>query len=861
MAKKFAGFTPEQLGKIDTSLAGKQSDEQQKIIAANPALAARVGKMAEAAQRRISMAYGGYIKGYNEGGVATDLDNAQQAYADAQKKLNEAMAASQADPENEDLANAVGTAQTAANAASAAMQTAQAGFTATEIPTGAEATAGAINDPASMTQTADVVKTTEEQKKSGELEEGTGQAGDAPQAGITTAETADKVADPTKIDAATVDATKTEGAVKDATEGMEAAKGTVSDEAQVTAEEGKLSDGAKAAGVEFDEKYVDQVTSGERVVTTDEIAKTQGLDEEAVKAKIAEATVPENIKAAQGTVDPNEIPEAAQIAESDMAQAEAITADGLNEDAVAVAAKLKAFNIDDGTLAEFKEGKIEAQDTVQGQLEKLMKSFDDGTPAWAAGAMRAANAAMASRGLGGSSMAAAAIIQASMESALPIASADANAFREMKMSNLNRQQQISLANAAAQQGVKLANFNAEQQTALQNSQNAFALQSQNLSNMQQAVISNAQIKASLQGQNLSNQQQANLAEAARYAEVANINLNNRQQAIMQDNANEMQVNLANMNAKQQAYIANAQLEAALQGKKMDNAQQVAIANAAKFSDANNMTFTAQQQAQIHNSELMKTIGLAELNSQQAAVLQNAAQTAAMDMANLNNRQQAAVMNAKAFLDMDMANLSNEQQSTMFKQQSIIQSMFNDQAADNAAKQFNASSENQTNQFFANLQTQVAQFNTEQTNAMSRFNAGEANTLAQFNATQVAAREQFNATNSLVVAQANAQWAQAITTSDNAAQNQANRDAAMAQNELTMTAYNSIIQRERDAISYAFKSAESTADREVQLTVASMQAELDKAKIQADIDAARGKGIGSILGSVAPIAFKWALGIA
>ena len=145
--------------------------------------------------------------------------------------------------------------------------------------------------------------------------------------------------------------------------------------------------------------------------------------------------------------------------------------------------------------------------------------------------------------------------------------------------------------------------------------------------------------------------------------------------------------------------------------------------------------------------------------------------------------------------------------------------------------------------------------------MNRFNAGEANTVAQFNATQIAAREQFNAQNSLVIAQANAQWAQAITTADNAAQNQANRDAAMAANELTMTAYNNIVQRERDAISYAFKAAESSADREVNLLVASMQAEIDKAKIQADIDAARGQGIGSILGSIAPIAFKWALGIA
>ena len=39
---------------------------------------------------------------------------------------------------------------------------------------------------------------------------------------------------------------------------------------------------------------------------------------------------------------------------------------------------------------------------------------------------------------------------------------------------------------------------------------------------------------------------------------------------------------------------------------------------------------------------------------------------------------------------------------MLKSQQNIQALFTDQAAENAAAQFNATSENQTNQFFANL---------------------------------------------------------------------------------------------------------------------------------------------------------------
>ena len=66
------------------------------------------------------------------------------------------------------------------------------------------------------------------------------------------------------------------------------------------------------------------------------------------------------------------------------------------------------------------------QATVQGQLDTLMQQFVGGnTPAWAAGAIRTANAAMAARGLGASSIAGQAIVQAAMESALPIAQADA----------------------------------------------------------------------------------------------------------------------------------------------------------------------------------------------------------------------------------------------------------------------------------------------------------------------------------------------------------------------------------------------------------------------------------------------------
>jgi hypothetical protein len=672
---------------------------------------------------------------------------------------------------------------------------------------------------------------------------GTGEVtGDGAQ--VTTAPTTvSTAAQPATMDAATMQATTAAPAVQAQTAANKAAEGVIRSESTIAAQEGAISPDALAEGAQYNESYLTQVSPQERAVTQTELAQAAGQSAKAIESKIAESDALVEAVAVQGAVNPNELPLPAQIAESDMAQAQAITADGLAPDAIAVAAKLNNFTVDAGTLAKFEAGEINAQSTVQGQLASLMKSFDDGTPAWAAGAIRAANAAMNARGLGGSSMAGAAILQATMESAIPIAQQDAQTYAQMGLANLNTKTQVALSNAAAQQGVQISNFNAEQQSALQNSANAFALQSQNLSNMQQAVISNAQIKAALQGQNLSNQQQSNMATAARYAEMANINLNNAQQTALQNNSNSLQTNLANLSAKQQAYVTNAQLAASLQGQVISNEQQTAITNAARFAEANNMTFTAEQQAQLHNSSLMQSIGLADLNTRQAAVLQNAATIAGMDMANLNNRQQAAVVNAQSFLQMDMANLSNEQQTSLFNTQANIQALLSDQAAENAAKQFNATSQNQVDQFFAGLSTQVAQFNATQTNAMTQFDETNAIDVAKYNSSIKNQREQFNAQNQLVIAQSNAQWRREIATIDNATVNAANEFNAKSLLDISNQAYDNMWQQYEDIIEYAWRSGEAERDRinELVRTQIGADATLKAAELQSDAESSSALG--------------------
>ena len=299
--------------------------------------------------------------------------------------------------------------------------------------------------------------------------------------------------------------------------------------------------------------------------------------------------------------------------------------------------------------------------------------------------------------------------------------------------------------------------------------------------------------------------------------------------------------------KQEVALLNAEQRASFLGLEFDQEFQAKVRNAARISEIANINFTAEQQIALENAKMAQTVDLANLDARQAKVLADAATLSAIDLANLDNRQQANVQNAKSFLQMDLANLTNEQQMQILKAQETSQSILSDAAAINAAKQFNATSENQTNQFFAGLGSQVQRFNAEQINAINRFNAGETNAISQFNTAQTNARDQFNAQNHLIVAQANAAWAQAITTAANAAANQANRDAALVANNLTSTMYNNAIQRERDLLAWAWQSGESERDRITKIAEAQIDA---SGSSESMLETAAGGFIGELVSGAA-----------
>ena len=473
--------------------------------------------------------------------------------------------------------------------------------------------------------------------------------------------TAQEVDDPTRKAAVTMDTTSTIDDVKARLDKLEAEQGVVSDKAQVDAitQDPTTSEVGKVKAAELDSSRVIEGTT--RKLQDDELVSGPSVDQARVETDVIAKT-----QAAQLDLDPAA--------------------------------------------------------TIKGQLTTLYQDFTPSNPpAWADGAVRTAMATLSARGMGASSLAGQAVVQAVMESALPIAQVDAKTVFDLGIQNLsNRQATVMLA---------------------------------------------------------------------------------------------------------------AEQRAAFLGQEFDQAFKTKVANAAKVSEIANLNFNAETQIAIENAQLAQTVDLANLTNRQAVIMAEAAQIANLETTNLNNRQKAAIQNAQSFLQMDLKNLENKQQTNLFKAQEQIKSLFTDAAAENAAAQFNASSENQVTQFYDSLSSQVKQFNATQVNATNQFNVNQDLAVDQINAQIRNATDQFNASNGLVVSQANAEWRRNIATIDTAATNQANQFNAQMAMSLTSREYDGMWQDYRDRMTFAHQSGENILDREAQLGVATIQK-------QASIEAAK-----------------------
>jgi hypothetical protein len=256
---------------------------------------------------------------------------------------------------------------------------------------------------------------------------------------------------------------------------------------------------------------------------------------------------------------------------------------------------------------------LDPQATTQYQMGQLLSSIQQGQPMppWAAPAVRKISGVMQARGLSGSSMAAAAMTQAVMESGITIAADDAKKYATIQLANLNNEQQMALSNAATYAAMDKANLNARLTSAVTNAQSLLAIETKNLDAQQQAntlsynaltqgIFKDSAEENARQQFNAKNELQVEqfFAELGSQVETANAN---RTAAMSQFNAGEtnaMNQFNATMNDARDKFNSNMQFavdQSNVQWRRSVNTANTAAQNEANRQNVQN-TFNATQNA-------------------------------------------------------------------------------------------------------------------------------------------------------------------------------------------------------------------------------------------------------------------------
>ena len=308
------------------------------------------------------------------------------------------------------------------------------------------------------------------------------------------------------------------------------------------------------------------------------------------------------------------------------------------------------------------------QATVQGQLSSLMQDFEGGqTPSWAAGAMRRAQDILGARGLGASTIAGQAVIQAAMESALPIAQADARTFAAFEDKNLSNRQQTAMLAAQQRAQFLQLDFNQEFQTRVANASRIADVANRNFTAEQQVALENARLAQTVDLQNLNARQAVVMAEIAQMSTLERANLTNRQAEAVQNAQAFLQMDMTNLSYEQQTAQINSQ--ARIQSLFSDTA----ATNAARQFNA-----TSQNQTDQFFANLGASVSQFNATQSNSMAQYNAGQTNAISQFNTQLKNQRQQFNAQNRLVVDQANAQWRRQIATA-----------DTAAVNFANQFNA----------------------------------------------------------------------------------------------------------------------------------------------------------------------------
>lgn len=194
--------------------------------------------------------------------------------------------------------------------------------------------------------------------------------------------------------------------------------------------------------------------------------------------------------------------------------------------------------------------------------------------------------------------------------------------------------------------------------------------------------------------------------------------------------------------------------------------------------------------------------------------------AAMTGAVQNSAINIAAADAQTYFKANLATFDAGQQMELANLQNRQQSMLSNQSADNAAKQFNASSQQQVQEFMASLVSQINSQNADRIQAADTSNQSADQAAQQFNSQQEFNRQQFNAETQFAIDQSNVLWRRELNTANTAAVNAANQFNTQNKFNLSTTAMNNLWQQLRDEASWAFQASENEKNRAYNMAIVS-----------------------------------------
>lgn len=389
----------------------------------------------------------------------------------------------------------------------------------------------------------------------------------------------------------------------------------------------------------------------------------------AATAAPAISTALEGVKAEQGAVSKQaqvtaatQEPTTTAVAGVEAAQGEAAQVTGVPTRTVQEGELVSGPAVDmakaEETLAKTQaaQGVVTKEMTVQGQLDTMLADFDAGNPPpWAAGSLRAATAQLAARGLGASSLAGQAVIQATLEAATPIAAADAKVFETMGLQNLSNRQAIAVLTGQQRAQFLGQEFDQAFQTRVLNAARIADIADKNFDAGVTVALENARLTSSMNIANLSAKNAVVLEKAAAMSRLEVQNLNNRQQAAVANAQAFLQMDLKNVELRQQTALFKAQeiSDAIVSDTAAENAARAT--NATNKLEADKVSATLALTAQQFNATERNKVKLANMDAANELAKFNAQEANDRAEFNANLSTQINVANAKILADISTAN--------------------------------------------------------------------------------------------------------------------------------------------------------------------------------------------------------------